>query len=102
MTVTKRINSIRIDATGQAHTGPGVLRRVIIYSSAVEDVIVNIYDDTDAGTADKLTVPLVLDTPSVSGEDTATRVFEIGAEFENGLSVVITGVASGEVMLVLD
>ena len=103
MTVLKRANSILIDATGQAHTGPGKLLRVLIYSSDTEEAIVNIYDDTAAGTADRLTLPLMYDPPDVSGETMGTRVYEVGAEFENGLSVVITGAAAAsEVMLVLE
>lgn len=100
MTVTKRVNSILIDATGQAHTGPGKLQRVILYSSTTGAVTAVIYDDTAAGTDDKLTTTLVVDPHELGGEATGTREFEIGAEFENGLSVVISG--TGEVMLVLE
>jgi hypothetical protein len=100
MATTAYSNVIRITTTGQAYTGSGKLERIILYSSTTGAFTATIYDDTSAGTDDQLVSVLVLDSPDVSGEATATRVFEIGAHFTNGLSVVISG--TGEASLVLE
>ena len=90
MTVTKNINSIHLDATGQAHTGPGILKRVILSSGADGGTTATIYDNTSAA-GNKLAPPLVVDPSIEGGELVISKSFEIGAEFSTGVHVVIAG-----------
>ena len=101
MTVTKNINSIHIDATGQAHTGPGKLKRVVLYSGTAGGVTAKCYDGT-ADTDNEITPTLAVDPASAaeSGEEKISKSLEIGAEFATGVYVVIAG--TGEALLVLD
>jgi len=97
MTVTKNINTMHLDATGQAHTGPGFLKRVLLFTDHADGMRAICYDGT-AATDPPITSTLYAD-PGTDQAD-ATRTFEIGAEFATGVHVVMTG-AAGDCLIVL-
>ena len=96
MTVTKHINTVHLNATGLAHTGPGILKRVLVYAAAA--VVVQCYDSL-AGTDNPLTIPLAVDV--IGAEALAlSKSFEVGARFDTGLRCVLTG--TGECIVVIE
>lgn len=97
--MTRHLNGAALTATGQAYTGQGILARAILYAAVPNDLEVALYDAADEGTTDPLTY-LGVDPLSVAGEDHVTQSFEIGREFENGISAVLTG--TGTLYLVFE
>jgi hypothetical protein len=99
MTVTKNINSIHLDATGQAHTGPGIVKRVILYSGSTAGATVTLYDNTSA-TGNKIAPTLAVDPSNTGGEAAISKSFEIGAEFSTGVHAVMTGTSPECVIII--
>lgn len=95
MTVTKHINTAHLDATGVAHTGPGVLKRVIVYTGGT--LSVKCYDNV-AGTTNPITPELAVDM--IGADIIRTESFEVGARFDTGLRCAFTG--AGECVVVFE
>jgi hypothetical protein len=91
----RHLNGAYLTETGQAYTGQGKLERAILYTAdaATPGCIVVLYDAANAGTTDELT-KFALDPSAAGGSDHITKSFEIGREFANGVSAVITGTGS--------
>ena len=100
MVTTKNINSILMTATGQAHTGPGILKRVILSSAANGGTSAIVYDGTGTSGV-KITPTLLVDPGIEAGEVTITKSLEIGSRFETGVHVVIAG-TNPEVLIVIE
>jgi hypothetical protein len=89
----RHLNGATLTETGQAYTGQGVLRRVIGYSVNEGGASAAIYDAAAEGITDLLVI-VGVDPTIGGGEAIKTNSMEIGRDFVNGISVVITGTGS--------
>ena len=85
----RHLNGATLTVTGQAYTGQGELKRVILHTETAGGIVAILYDAAAEGTTNQLaTVSVDVDD---TGELSGAKSFEIGREFENGVSVVLTG-----------